>query len=283
MEGLPQRPLSDLYHLLLTISWRRIIFLLVGTYVVINGAFACLYLLDTGGLENAEAGSFSDAFFFSVQTMATIGYGKMVPKSMFANSLVTIEALVGMLSTAMATGLMFAKFSRPTARILFSRNLVIADRDGVPSLALRVANERGNQVVEAQMRLVLLRTEVTKEGERVRRVQDLKLARPQTAVFALSWTAFHQITPDSPLYGATPESLRASNTELLAAIVGIDESFSQTVHARHNYFDDEILWGARFVDIMTPGSDGKNHIDYSRFHDTQPAPLSTAATDRIAS
>jgi inward rectifier potassium channel len=282
MEGLPKRPLSDLYHLLLTISWARIIFLLVGTYIIINAGFACLYLLDAGGLENAEMGSFSDAFFFSVQTMATIGYGKMVPRSMFANSLVTIEALVGMLSTAMATGLMFSKFSRPTARILFSRNLVIADRDGVPSLALRVANERGNQVVEAQMRLVLLRTEVTQEGERVRRVIDLKLARPQTAVFALSWTAYHPITPDSPIYGETAESLKASHAEFLAAIVGIDESFSQTVHARHNYFDDELLWGARFVDIMAPGADGKNHIDYTRFHDTQPATL-TALASRKAS
>ncbi|HUS65528.1 MAG TPA: ion channel [Kofleriaceae bacterium] len=268
---------SDVYHQLLTASWTRLLALLVISYLTINSLFALGYYFDAGGLENARTHSYSDAFFFSVQTMATIGYGKMVPRSPFANTLVTIEALVGMLSMAMATGLMFAKFSRPTARVLFSKVLVISDRDGVPALVLRAANQRGNQVVEAQMRLVILRTETTKEGERIRRMIDLKLARPSTAVFALTWMAYHPITPDSPLYGETPESLQASSVDVLASIVGIDETFNQTVHARHTWFASEIVWGHRFVDVITPLPDGKAQIDYRHFHDTQPAPLTRSA------
>jgi inward rectifier potassium channel len=268
--GLDRHPFSDLYHHLLTISWGKLFVRLVGFYVLMNLVFAGLYSLDANAIENAQRGSIVDLFFFSVQTMATIGYGKMVPHTMYANALVTIEALVGMLSMAMATGLMFAKFSRPTARIVFSKVMVVSDRDGVPALALRVANERGNQVVEAQMRLAMLTTEFTKEGERVRRLLDLKLARPSTAVFALSWTAFHPITPDSPLYGQTLDSLTKGNVEFLVSMIGIDETFAQQVQARHTYFADEIVWNHRFVDIMQPLPDGKVRIDYTKFHDTQP-------------
>ncbi len=268
--GLKQRPLSDVYHHMLTISWTRLILTLLAVYVSINTVFALLYLLDPDAIENAKSRSFLDSFFFSVQTMATIGYGKMVPQSIYANALVTVEALVGMLSMAMATGLMFAKFSRPTARIVFSRVLTMSNRDGVQSLTLRVANERGNQVVEAQMRLVMLRREVTKEGEVVRRMVDLKLARPSTAIFALSWTALHQVTPDSPLYGQTTAQLQEANATFMVSIIGIDETFAQQVHARHTYFADEIVWNHRFVDIMSPLPNGKMQIDYTKFHDTQP-------------
>jgi inward rectifier potassium channel len=275
--GLKRGVWSDLYHQLLTASWTRLFILLILAYLTINSLFALGYFLDEGGIENARPHAYSDAFFFSVQTMATIGYGKMVPRSPVANTLVTVEALVGMLSMAMAAGLMFAKFSRPTSRVLFSKVLVISDRDGVPALSLRVANERGNQVVEAQMRLVMLRTEISKEGERIRRMVDLKLARPSTAVFALTWMVVHPITPDSPLYGETEESLKAANVDVLASIVGIDETFSQTVHARHTWFSNEIVWGQRFVDVITPLPDGKAEIDYRKFHDTQPSPLTRSA------
>jgi len=269
--GLKQQPLRDLYHLLMTIAWSRLFVMLVGLYLAVNGVFAALYMLDPHGLENAHAGSFLDAFFFSVQTMATIGYGRMTPLSIYTNTLVTVEALVGMLSMAMATGLMFAKFSRPTARVVFSKHLVVHSRDGVPSLVVRMANQRGNQVVEATCRMVMLRGEVTKEGEKLRRQIDLKLARSNTAVFALSWTAYHPITPDSPLYGVTEEELRKSDVEIMVGLIGIDETFNQTVHARWQYFADEIKFDVRHADVMDRKPDGRVTLDYTRFHDLVPA------------
>ena len=268
--GVPRRPLGDLYHFLLTISWPALLALLVGLYLAVNAVFAGLYLIDPAGVLNLHGGNFLDAFFFSVQTMATIGYGRMVPLSVYDNALVTVEALVGLLSMAMATGLMFAKFSRPTARVLFSRQVAVHPREGVRSVVVRMANERANMVVEATLRLTLLRDEITLEGEPVRKLYDLKLARGNTAAFALTWTAYHPITPDSPIYGATAESLKAVNAQLVASLVGIDETFSQTVHARHSWTADEIAWDVKFVDILTRTPEGMV-IDYRRFHETKPA------------
>jgi inward rectifier potassium channel len=268
--GLSRRRFSDVYHQLLNMSWPRLLGIITVLYLAGNMVFAIIYWMDPGALENAS-GSYLDAFFFSVQTMATIGYGKMVPHSVFANLMVTFEAFMGLLSLAMVTGLLFAKFSRPTARVLFSQVAVISQRDGVQSLMLRMANERGNQIVEAQLRLVLARNETTKEGERVRRFYDLPLLRDRNAIFALTWTAVHPITPTSPLWGATANSLREVQAEIICSLMGIDETFSQTVHSRHSYVADELMWNARFVDILSMQQDGKRIVDYRRFHEVQSA------------
>src|SRR5262249_23589165 len=162
------------------------------------------YLLLGHAIANARPGSFSDAFFFSVQTMATIGYGQMAPATFAAHVLVSVEAFVGLVGFAMVTGITFSKFSRPTARILFSNVAVVTQRDGVPCLMFRMANERGTSIVEAQAHVVLTRSETTLEGEKVRRFYDLKLLRQQNILFALSWTALHPITQESPFSGETP-------------------------------------------------------------------------------
>ena len=258
---------GDLYHFLLVSSWPRLVVLLATAYIVANAMFALAYLLEGHSLEHADAGSFSDAFFFSVQTMATIGYGYIIPRTLFANLLVTVEALVGLLGLAVVTGLVFAKFSRPTARVLFSRVAVVTPRDGVPSLMFRMANQRGNQIVEARIHVVLALTETTAEGEVIRRLLDLEMARAQNALFALSWTAIHPITAGSPLYRATRESLAAEEAEVIVSLTGLDESFAQTVHARHSYTATDIIWGARFVDILSRAPDGRRRIDYTHFHD----------------
>jgi inward rectifier potassium channel len=199
--------------------------------------------------------------------MSTIGYGTMVPRTFYANVLVSIEALVGLLSLAMVTGLIFAKFSRPTSRVLFSRLAVVTRRDGMPCLMFRVANQRGNQIVEARIHVVLALTETTAEGEVIRRLHDLELSRATNALFALSWTALHPISERSPLYRVTTESLRAAEAEVIVSLTGLDESFSQTVHARHSYTVDEIVWGARFVDIISRLPNGRRRVDYTHFHD----------------
>ena len=268
-SGLERRLFGDLYHSWLKAPWRDVLAGILVTYAVVNTLFALGYLL-VGGIENARPGSFADAFFFSVQTIATIGYGKLVPVTLAAHVLVTVESFIGLVGAAMATGLMFAKFARPTARVLWSEVAVVAPMDGVQSLMFRVANARGNQVVEATLRLGMLRSEVTVEGVPIRRMIDLKLVRPSSAVFVLSWLAVHPITPDSPLYGQTNESLKAVNAELYVSLVGLDATFSQTIHARHSYVASEIRWGHRFADIMGPLPDGRMGVDYTRFHQTVP-------------
>ncbi len=273
--GIRRAALSDLYHSWLAARWRLVFLVVVVLYLAVNSVFAGLYLL-LGGIENARPGSFADAFFFSVQTIATIGYGKMSPVTVPAHLLVTLESFCGITGVALITGLMFAKFARPTARVLWSEVCVVAMQDGVRSLMLRVANARGNQVAEANLRVGLLRNETTAEGESVRRMHDLRLVRGNSQVFALSWLAVHPIDEQSVLYGATPESLRAQHAELYVSLSGLDETFNQTIHSRHAYAVDEIRWGERFVDLIGALPDGRIGIDYTRFHQTKPAPLDPA-------
>ena len=169
----------DPYHLLLTIPWSGFLALTVLGYLVANTLFALAYLAGGDGIENARPGNFFDAFFFSVQTMASIGYGAMHPRTTYANAVVTVEALVGLMGLAMGTGLLFARFSQPTARVLFSRVAVITPYNGVPTLMFRAANQRRNQILEAQMRVRLMRDEVSVEGQFMRRVYDVNLVRSQ--------------------------------------------------------------------------------------------------------
>jgi inward rectifier potassium channel len=260
----------DPYHLLLTISWSGFLTMIALGYFVANALFALAYLAGGNCIANARPGNFLDAFFFSVQTMASIGYGVMYPLTAYANAMVAIEALAGLMGLAMGSGLMFARFSQPTARVLFSRVAVIVPFNRVPTLMFRAANQRRNQILEAQMRVRLTRDEVIVEGEFMRRVYDLKLVRSQNPLFSLSWTAMHPIDEHSPLYGATPETLAAAETVLIITLTGIDETVSQTLHARHTYAAHEILWNMRFADILSRMPDGQRHIDYTRFHDVIP-------------
>jgi inward rectifier potassium channel len=260
----------DLYHLFLNISWLRLIALISLFYIAANVLFALFYLAGGDCIKNARPGSFFDTFFFSVQTMATIGYGTMYPGTLYANVIVTIEVLVGLLGFAMATGLMFAKFSRPTARVLFSRVAVVAPFNGISTLMFRAANERRNQILEAQMQVNLVRNEVTEEGESMRRFHDLKLVRHRTPIFSLTWTVLHTIDETSPLYGATADSLAKAQVEIVITLTGIDETVSQTIHTRHSFPAQKILWNMHFVDILSRTPDGKVSVDYNHFHDVVP-------------
>jgi inward rectifier potassium channel len=263
---------ADLYHTLITMKWRWLFGLVVTLYALTNVVFALAYLALGHAIENARPGSFADCFFFSVQTMATIGYGKMTPATNAANVLVTIEALMGMLGVAMATGLIFAKFARSTARVLFSKVAVITVRDGKPAIMFRVANERTTQIVEANLTVAVLVDEYTKEGERLRRFHELKLQRSHSPVFALTWTIIHFIEEGSPLAGRDPASFEANNLELIVSLVGMEEASGQQVHARHSYHFTDIRWNHRLADVMTEHDDGTRTLDYTRFHDVQETP-----------
>lgn len=268
--GVIHSPLSDLYHWLLTIPWMGFWCVVVCSYTLANVFFALLYSVSEDGIENAQPHSFSDAFFFSVQTMASIGYGAMYPNAPYTNIIVTIEALVGLLGLALATGLLFARFSRPTAKILFSQVAVITTWNGLPALMFRSANQRNNQILEAEMRATLVRDEVDDQGYYMRRFYDMELVRSRTPVFALTWTAIHPITTESPLYRLTADDFENAKIEIVVTLTGIDETFSQTIYSRHSYIASEIYWNRRFVDILSVTAEGKRSVDYTRFHEVQP-------------
>jgi len=263
--GDPHSPWRDLYHLLLTISWPGFVAFVLFAYLLINSTFALAYWLGDDAIANADPNSFLDAFFFSVQTMASIGYGAMYPQTDYANWLVVIESFVGLLFIAMATGVIFARFSVPTARILFSHFAVVAPFNGIPCLMFRTANKRRNRILEAQLWVTLVRDEFTKEGDLFRRFYDLPLIRSHTPLFALTWTGMHPIDENSPLHGETPESLRRSHAEIIVIITGLDENLSQTIHARHSFVADEILWNYRFKDVLGWMQDGRRALNFNNF------------------
>jgi inward rectifier potassium channel len=260
----------DLYRLLLDSSWPSLLGFLISTYLIANAFFALGYWLDDEALENARPGSYLDAFFFSVQTMATIGYGAMFPSSTAANTVVVVESIVSLLLTAMSTGLVIAKFSRSTARFVFTRHAVISPFDGVPTLMFRLGNERGNQIVDPKIRVVLVRTERTSEGRTHYRLLDLQLSRAQALSLSRSWNVLHPIDDTSPLRGETPASLASKEIELQVMVIGLDDISMQTVHASHRYFAKDLLWGARLADVLSETPDGHLLLDLRRFHDVEP-------------
>ena len=195
----------------------------------------------------------------------------MSPATRYGHAVVVAEALVGTLGVALVTGVTFAKFARPTARILFSSRAVVQARDGVPHLVLRLANWRGNMVVEGQLRVLVLRRQTTQEGDVIRVPVELPLVRDRNAVFALSWSPMHRIDERSPLWGGATalETLRAEGAEIFLTFTGLDETIGQAIHARHSYKLDEIVYNARFVDVLSVDQDGTRTIDYGTFHDVE--------------
>lgn len=270
-EGLPSELLVDTYHFLIRASWPVLFGLILAAFIVMNCLFAIGYLID-GGIENARHGSFGDAFFFSVQTMATIGYGKMAPVTTGSNILVSFEALFGLMALALVTGLVFAKFSRPSSGVRFSRCAVISEHDGVRSLMFRMANARTEEIVDAQVQVALTRTETTLEGKMILRVRDLALTRYRNPMFGLTWTAVHPITETSPFYMLKPGDLKPNSSWLVVSLTGLDGMLSQTIHARYVYGAGDIRWGARFVDLFRQEPDGSWYMDLASFDDTEQAP-----------
>jgi inward rectifier potassium channel len=252
---------------MLTAPWWVFLAGLAGLYIVINTLFAGLYLLDPGGLANARPGSFWDAFFFSVQTFATLGYGGLAPKSFYANILVTVEAFAGVLNIALASGTMFARVSRPTARVMFSRPAVIATFEGRPTFTFRVANQRGNQIMEADITVTLAHQYLTREGHIMRRFEELPLIRSHTPLFALSWTVMHAIGENSPLCGADRDSLLKDQVEIVIVLSGTDENYSDRIYARHSYAPHDIHWNKKFADVLRLGPDDRRIVDLTKFHE----------------
>jgi inward rectifier potassium channel len=261
-------PLRDFYHALLKLPWWATIAAISAAFLVTNALFAAVYL-EVGGVSHAATASFRDAFFFSVQTMGTIGYGAMFPESTAANVVVVGESIVSLLLTALSTGLVFAKFSRSTARFVFTRHAVISPLNGVPTLMFRLGNERGNQIVNAHIRLVMVRTERPIEGGTFYRMLDLQPSRERAMSLSRSWNVQHTIDASSPLAGETPASVVEKEVELQVMVVGTDDITMQMVHASHRYFAKDIVWGARLADVLSETPDGHMLLDLRRFHDVE--------------
>lgn len=270
--GRSRSPVDDLYHTLIALKWWQF-FLAVGAgFVGANALFAFAYAMVPGSIANARPGSLEDAFFFSVQTMATIGYGLMAPATRFGHLLVTVEAIIGVLGFALVTGMTFSRFSRPTARVLFAESAVIGRRDGVPHLMFRIANYRHNTIIEARLHVLLLLEEVSREGQVMRRPYELPLVRDQNSMFVLTWTAMHVIDEKSPFFGADALArLREKKAELFLTLTGIDETIAQTIYARSSYQLDAIVEDAYFADVLTVRPDGTRIVDYAKFHEVVPA------------
>jgi len=275
LHGVVRAVLPDLYHYLMTVTWPKLFATIAALFLAFDFLFGCLYDLQPHSIANLDPPGFAGTFFFSVETLATVGYGDMHPQTFYGHTIAMIEMFVGLMMLALVTGLMFARFSRPRARFLFGRRAVIRRVDGRITLMFRVANARQNVVQEASAKLRLLRDEVTPEGLRLRRIRDLKLVRDQHPVFSVGWTIMHVIDECSPLFSETEQSLKQSGAFYILSVCGTDDTTGHLLIARQEYHSPTVLWNMAFRDVLSFTEEGKVHIDYTKFHDVED--LSTAA------
>ncbi len=269
-QGIAPAVLQDLYHYFMTVGWFQLFGTFAAFFLAFDVLFGFLYHLVPGCIANLDPPGFAGAFFFSVETLATVGYGDMHPQSLYGHAVAMIEIFVGLMSLALITGIMFARFSRPKARFLFSRNAVVRPIDGKRTLLFRAANQRQNVVQDASARLYMLRDDVTGEGFRIRRVADLPLLRSQHPMFVLGWTIMHVIDDESPLASETAESLQKSQAAFVLSVSGTDETTGQVLMARAEYSSADIRWNSAFHDILEEAEDGTLRIDYGKFDDVEP-------------
>lgn len=259
------------YHTLLSTTWPRVFALLVCGFIAVNGVFALAYLAcGVDALRGGEGlGRVSRAFFFSIETLATIGYGNIVPTTLPAHLVVAVESLVGLLGIAVSTGVVFARFSRPVADIRYSSHAVVAPYRGITAFMFRVVNGRRNQLLNVRAVLSLSRFE-GEAGSRQRRFYQLSLERSKVAFFPLNWTIVHPIDEASPLWGWDEQRLRAAEVEFAVLLTAVDETFAQTVHSRSSYIADEVLFGRRF-EMMYGESESEYSLDLEKLSATRPA------------
>jgi inward rectifier potassium channel len=266
----PRYDWRDPYHALLAMSWPQFLLGVLGYYLALNAMFGTLYALRPDSVVNLPPGRWDDAFFFSVETFGSVGYGVMAPQTPYGHLVATVEIFLGLLSTAVLTGLIFVRFARPRASMEFSRQVTIAPHEGVPTLALQLGNRRTGTIFHAEAWLTLIQRHQTLEGREVWRVQDLPLLRNRVQALSLAWTLRHVIDADSPLYGLTAEQLVKMDAELVISITGTDATLAAPVHAVHAYEPADLLWGFRFADVMTLDARGRTRIELARLHDVFP-------------
>jgi inward rectifier potassium channel len=267
----PHYDWRDPYHAMLAIRWGAFLLAVLGYYLALNAAFATLFFWRPGSVANLAPGRWDDAFWFSIETFSTVGYGVMAPQSTYGHLVASAEIFLGLLSTAMLTGLIFVRFARPRAHMEFSRQATVAPHDGVPTLSLRLANRRTGTIFHARAALTFIRRDQTLEGHVTWRAHDLALMRSEVQALSLAWTLRHAIDPTSPLFGLSGEDLLAMDAQLVISITGTDATLAAPVHAVRAYEPGDMLWGYRFIDVMTVDERGRTRIELARLHDVTPA------------
>jgi inward rectifier potassium channel len=267
-EGLYLSFWADISHRCMTASWPAFIGGAVLVFIAFNAVFAAFYWIGNQPISNVPGGAYIDYIYFSIETLSTAGYGDMHPQTHYGHFVAAVELFTGIFSMSLMTGLIFARFSRPNARLLFAESPVITNHDGKPTLMLRLANERHNIISNATAKLWLFKNIVSMEGETLRRFYELPLTQSQNPGLALSWTLYHVLDENSPLYQTSADDLEAYKASLALVVAGYDVVAAQTVHARKSYDHGDIRFGHRFVDILDTSDDGRLRVDYGRFHDT---------------
>ncbi len=271
-RGLKPTLFGDLFHNSMRVSWPVFFAGFAVYFLTIDLVFASLFQLGGDCIANARPGAFLDKFFFSVETLATVGYGDMHPGDAYAHVVVTLEIFLGLSTLAVFTGLIFARFSRPRARVIFADSLTLGAHDGRTMLMARLANARYSAVSEAQAEIWFLFAEQTAEGRRFVRFRPLPLVQKRNPIFALSWTLFHEVDEASPLNGLSVEDLEAMEARFLVIFDGLDDVSGQKLNVRHGYSWSDLRIGHVFADILTPGEEqGPPEIDYRRIHLTEEA------------
>ena len=282
--GLPSFNTANNYHTLITMSWTKFWLLVLSGYLLVNILFAFIYMwLGPGSLDGSSSnlhttfGHFMDALFFSAQTISTVGYGHISPKGMAANSVAAFESMLGLLAFALATGLLYGRFSRPSARIVYSKNMLIAPYlDNGRGLMFRLANLRRNVLIDLEVEIIFSYNE-TLEGKTIRRFYPLTVERRKVSVLALNWTIVHPLDADSPLYEMTKADLIKSEAGFAVLIKAFDDTFSQTIHSRTAYQSNEIIWGAKFKPVFDRDTDGRIILDLSKISEHEPSDLQIPA------
>lgn len=263
-KNAPISPFRDLYHRTVKLSWPRFLSLIASLFLILNFIFAGLYSVEPSGL-HPQDNSFSDRFFFSIHTFSTVGYGTFSPSSLYTNIVVSLEIFIGLISMALTTGLLFAKFSLPSAKVLFTKKILITKMDGQEALVFRLANARSNQVIESKVRINVLYDEYTKENQHFRRFVELDLRRSTTPIFSLSLTCVHEITDRSPVKKLLQRIRDKDNVEFLVSISGLDDTYGQNIHALNVYGPNDIHWGGQWADVLDVGEAGVRSIDFKHF------------------
>lgn len=269
-RGLQQGFWTDLYHRSMTVQWPVFFGSAALIFVLLNAIFAFFYFLGNEPIANVTGNSPLDLFYFSIETLATVGYGDMHPQTSYGHAVATAEIFTGMCFLAVMTGLIFARFSRPRARFVFAEHPVVSLREGQPTLMIRMANARHNTISRATARLWFIRVERTMEGGQLRRFYELQLDRHEHPMFVLSWMLFHTIDKASPLHGATAADLAEADAALVLTVSGLDDSSAQQLHARRIYSAEDIRWQHRYRDISSISADGRLMLDYTKFHEVMP-------------
>lgn len=263
-KGASRYDLSDPYHIALSLSWPRFLLMFVALELLINVSFAGLYLLQPGCIANARAGSFTDVFFFSLETLATVGYGVMAPTTLYGHAISAVEILSGMTFIAIMTGLTFVRFSRPRGKIMFADKAVVASYNGRPTLMIRIGNGRLTMLTDAKVRLNALIAERTTEGQFYRRVHDLKLARDRIPIFGLTWTLMHEIDEHSPLRPYPTDLFATSDIRLFLAVEARDPNLAAEIYDLKDYSHDSVEFGMRYADAVSIDDKGNTIADLGR-------------------